>query len=431
MERIWILGVGWRQDDLTLGAVKRLRSGNRVILRTGRCECAEWLKEENIVFETLDSLYDECENFDELIEQTAEAVLAVAENEAVVYCVNDLSDKTSALICEKAGEAVELIPGVSEGAQLIPFAGEDVRIISAADADLFEPDVHLSTLIRELDNPMLASDVKLKLSEHYPDEMDIYLCDAAGRIQKRPLCDLDRLDAYDHRLCALIPAVRELDRLERYNVRHLEEIMMRLRDFDGCPWDREQTHETLRQYLVEEAYEAVDAINRDDTDALYDELGDVLLQVIFHSDIARQYGEFTFGDVTTAICKKMLRRHPHVFGKAIAETSGDVQELWSDIKRKEKNQKNLSDMLKDIPESFPALLRAEKVCKRLTEHPELIPAPEEAWTAWNKEKNAEALGDFLIALVNCARKESVAAELSLNESIERMIRTVADKDISV
>ena len=270
MNRIQIIGIGWHEDDLTLGAVKALRAGEKVILRTGRCGCAEWLKAEGIPFETLDSLYEQCEDFDELIEETAQAVLDSAESEPVVYCVNDLSDKTCAWLCSHAAESVSLVPGVSEGSRLFAFAGDDVRIISAADADMFEPDVRTSTLVREIDTPMLASDIKLRLAEHYPDELNIYVMDAAGCIHSMPLCELDRLEQYDHRMCALIPTVRDLNRLERYDVRHLEEIMSRLRDFDGCPWDREQTHESLRRYLVEEAYEAVDAINRDDMDDLYD-----------------------------------------------------------------------------------------------------------------------------------------------------------------
>lgn len=119
------------------------------------------------------------------------------------------------------------MPGVCEGGSLFAFAGDDVRIVSAADADVFYPDVRVSTLVREIDSPMLAGDIKLRLSEHYPDELDIYIIDAAGRIQSVPLCELDRLEGYDHRMCALIPAVHELDRLERYDVRHLEEIMRR------------------------------------------------------------------------------------------------------------------------------------------------------------------------------------------------------------
>lgn len=421
MEQIRILGIGWHEDDLTLGAVRALRSGDRIILRTGRCGCAEWLKSEGIAFETLDELFEECEDFDELIERSAQAVMDAAADGPVVYCVSDLSDKTCAQLCREAPASVQLMSGVSEGGSLFAFAGDDVRIVSAADADLFEPDVRVSTLVREIDSPMLAGDIKLRLSEHYPDELDIYISDAAGRIQSVPLCELDRLDEYDHRMCALIPAVRELDRLQRYDVRHLEEIMRRLRDFDGCPWDREQTHESLKRYLVEEAYEAADAIDRDDPDDLYDELGDVLLQVIFHAEIARQFGEFELSDITTAICSKMIRRHPHVFGSACAEDADAVTDLWSELKKQEKQLSTGADTMKAVAGSLPALMRAAKVVKRAVQHGGVYPDVDAAWREWKQNASEKTLGNLLLALSARASQDAFEAELSLNSAIDRFI----------
>lgn len=421
MEQIRILGIGWHEDDLTLGAVRVLRSGDRIILRTGRCGCAEWLKAEGIPFETLDKLFEECEDFDELIEQSAQAVMDAADDKPVVYCVSDLSDKTCVQLCREAQGSVQLMPGVCEGGSLFAFAGDDVRIVSAADADVFYPDVRVSTLVREIDSPMLAGDIKLRLSEHYPDELDIYIIDAAGRIQSVPLCELDRLEGYDHRMCALIPAVHELDRLERYDVRHLEEIMRRLRDYDGCPWDREQTHESLKRYLVEEAYEAADAIDRDDPDDLYDELGDVLLQVIFHADIARQYGEFELSDVTTAICRKMIRRHPHVFGHIRAEDADTVTDLWNDLKKQEKQLSTGADTMRAVAGSLPALMRAAKVVKRAVQHRGAYPDADAAWSEWKQNVSEQALGNLLLALSGKANQKEIEAELSLNKAIDRFI----------
>lgn len=422
MEQIHILGIGWHEDDLTLGAVRLLKAGYKIILRTGRCGCAEWLRAEGIPFETLDDLFEECEDFDELIERSAGEVLSSAEASSVVYCVSDLSDKTCSALCREAAESVHLVPGVSEGSSLLAFAGEDVRIISAADADLFEPDVRVATLVREIDSAMLASDIKLRLTEHYPDELEIYTIDAIGRIQQILLCDLDRMDVYDHRLCALIPAVKDLDRLERYDVRHLEEIMRRLRDFDGCPWDREQTHESLSRYLVEEAYEAVDAINRDDMDDLYDELGDVLLQIIFHADIARQYGEFELSDVATAICRKMIRRHPHVFGTVQADNADEVTDLWTELKKQEKAQKTGAETMKAVAGSLPALMRAAKVVKRAIQHGGSAPDTDTAWSEWKKQPGSETLGLLLLSLSAHAYQNGIEAELSLSEATDQFIR---------
>lgn len=422
MATIRIIGIGWQEDDLTLGAVRILRAGETIVLRTGRCGCADWLNREGISFRTLDELYDQCEDFDELIDASAQTICDLAKSGPVVYCVCDLSDKTCARIIEIAGpNEVELVPGVSEGTCLLPFAGGGVCTISAADADLFEPDARINTLVKELDSAMLASDIKLKLTEKYPDELTVYVCDAKGKIIRLPLCDLDRLNQYDHRMCALIPAVHVLEKLERYDVCHLVEIMRRLRDWDGCPWDREQTHESLRTYLVEEAYEAVEAINQDDTDALYDELGDVLLQIIFHADIARQYGEFELSDVTTAICKKMIRRHPHVFGSVEADTPEAVSALWSDIKEREQSVKNGVDAMKQVAGSLPALMRAGKVLKRARKHYEVVFSFNDAMNNWLKTPNSDTLGELLLALTDEAGKHGVEPELALTEAIQRMI----------
>ena len=428
METIRIVCVGWQEDELTLGAVKCLRGGDRVVLRTGRCGCAEWLKEEGIPFGTLDELYEQCEDFDELIDASAREILDISENEPVIYCINDPSDKTIFPIIQAAKERTELLPGVSEGCRLISFAGDDVRIISAADADLFESDAHMSTLVRELDSPMLAGDIKLRLTEKYPDELEIFVCEPDGKIRSLPLCELDRLEKYDHRLCALVPAVRELERLERYDIRHLEEIMRRLRDFEGCPWDREQTHETLSPYMVEEAYEAVDAIIKDDTDALYDELGDLLFQIVFHAEIGRQYGEFELSDVTTAICRKMLRRHPHVFGDVRLDTVEDTRQLWSEIKKEERAQKRFTETLKDIAGSFPALMRSAKICKKVQRSGLSLPDLKEAWDSWQTSPNEETLGRLLMAMTGEAEKLGLESELALSEYLDCYIRRLEEAE---
>lgn len=433
MNQIRIIGIGWETDDLTLRAMRYLKSGGQVVLRTGRCGCADWLNEEGISYSTMDELYQQCEDFDELIDETARAVIRMAQENPVVYCVSDLTDKTCIRLVEMVREQIELIPGVSEGAALTAFSGDSLTIVSASDAETFRPDAHQSTLVREIASPILAGEIKLRLMEAYPEELTIYLSGADGQIRSVPLCELDWQDEnqYDHRMCALIPAVSELKQLNRYSVRHLEEIMQRLRDWDGCPWDREQTHETLRKYLIEEAYEAVDAINRDNTDDLYDELGDILLQIIFHSDIARQYGEFEFSDVTTAICTKMIRRHAHIFGDAQAETTEEVNRLWDEIKNQEKEIKTGADALNSVARSLPALIRAAKVSKKATERGAIAADAESAWTAYQASDSPANLGQLLFALAGAAGRNGLDAETALTEAIDSYIEQFAaqEKDV--
>ena len=149
-----------------------------------------------------------------------------------------------------------------------------------------------------------------------------------------------------------------------YTVNQLLEIMTALRSPGGCPWDIEQTHQSIRNDAVEEAYEVADAIDSNDTEALCEELGDMLLQVVFHSRIAEEDGEFTFENVVDGICKKLILRHPHVFGEEEVENSSEVLDLWDSIKKEEKHQQTFTETLKSVPSAFPALMRSAKVQKR-------------------------------------------------------------------
>lgn len=152
---------------------------------------------------------------------------------------------------------------------------------------------------------------------------------------------------------------------KRYTTEQLNQILEILRSPEGCPWDREQTHKSIRNDMLEETYEAVDAIDLDDNEALCEELGDMLLQVVFHSTIAKEQGDFTYEDVVDGVCRKLILRHPHVFGSGSAETSEQVLDMWDKIKKEEKHQETVSDTLKSVPVAFPSLMRAAKVQKRV------------------------------------------------------------------
>ncbi len=151
---------------------------------------------------------------------------------------------------------------------------------------------------------------------------------------------------------------------EKFTTKQLLEIMRALRAPGGCPWDREQTHKSIRKDLLEEAYEVADAIDKSDDTALCEELGDLLLQVVFHSAIAEEENAFSYSDVVDGICRKLILRHPHVFGKERAENSTEVLDLWDKVKMEEKHQESFTQTLRSVPEAFPALMRSAKVQKR-------------------------------------------------------------------
>lgn len=220
--------------------------------------------------------------------------------------------------------------------------------------------------------------------------------------------------------------------------RKLVEIMARLRAEGGCEWDRAQTHETLRQYLVEETHEVVDAIRQGDPALLCEELGDLLLQILFHARIAQENGEFDISDVIASISEKMVRRHPHVFGEARADSPEAVSLQWDHIKRTVENRAHGS-IVGGVPREFPSLLRASKMSKKaaragfdwerteqvLEKVEEELGELKEAMSGADPARTEHELGDVLFALVNLARFLNLNPEIAMmsaNDRFERRFR---------
>lgn len=222
-----------------------------------------------------------------------------------------------------------------------------------------------------------------------------------------------------------------------YNTKDLEEIVRLLRSPGGCPWDIEQTHASLRRNFLEEAYEVVEAIDEGDLDHLKEELGDSLLQVVFHACIEQEAGRFTLDDVADGICKKLIYRHPHVFGDVTVSGTGEVLDNWEALKRTEKHQETYTDTLRSVARSLPSLWRAEKVQKKAKKAgfdwddatgalDKLSEEIEELKQAVAQGTNIEEeLGDLLFAAVNVSRFVQVDAEEALNKATDKFIRRFA------
>ena len=234
---------------------------------------------------------------------------------------------------------------------------------------------------------------------------------------------------------------------ERYSFDDLCEIMTILRGEGGCPWDREQTHESIRNSFIEETYEAVEGIDNGDMALLREELGDVMLQVVFHSEMERERGVFDIGDVITDECKKLISRHPHIFGEAKAETSSDVLDAWDKIKAEEKKRRTTTQKLRSIPGSLPALMRADKLGEISKKVGFDFGSAAEAYSKISEETGEvgelidggdadrleEEIGDLLLAVVNTARMCGIDSERALSRAcdkycarFERVERAVAE-----
>ncbi len=222
---------------------------------------------------------------------------------------------------------------------------------------------------------------------------------------------------------------------DNYNVDDLVNIVEILRSPEGCPWDREQDHKSIRRDFLEETYEVIEAINKNDKELLLEELGDVLLQVVFHTQIEREKGTFDLSEVADGICKKMIERHPHVFGEVKAETSDAVLENWDVIKKRTKNQKSQTESMLSVPREFPALMRADKVQKKAAKVGfdwesidgafdkvgEELEELREAVKNGDRLNIHEELGDLLFSVVNVSRFVKVDSEEALTNSTDKFI----------
>ncbi len=237
----------------------------------------------------------------------------------------------------------------------------------------------------------------------------------------------------------------------KYSSEELLLIMKTLRSPGGCPWDIEQTHKSIRNDLLEEAFEVVDAIDTDDDTALCEELGDLLLQVVFHSEIAAEEGSFDYNDVVDGIARKLVLRHPHVFGEAKADNSTEVLDLWDEIKKEEKHQQTATDTLNSVPKAFPALMRSAKVQKRAAkagldffdpiESGHLIGLCyelENAVAQKDKQSAAKIYGEMLFHLARVGKLIGADPEEVLNKTTDEFIdsfasaeKATAEKNISI
>lgn len=220
---------------------------------------------------------------------------------------------------------------------------------------------------------------------------------------------------------------------ERYYFDDLVTVVELLRGEGGCPWDMEQTHKSIRNDFIEETYEVIEAIDTENPTLLREELGDVMLQVVFHAQISNEEKDFDIDDVTNDICAKLIHRHPHVFGNVNAKTSAEVLKNWEAIKSEEKSRITVTDKLKAIPPMLPALMRATKVGKKakcfdfpcaedvMDKISEELVEVSEAMEEGNTEHISEEIGDLLLSITSLCRKLGVSAEEALNGATEKFI----------
>lgn len=414
-------------------------------------------------FTSMDDLYISCEDYDELNRCIAGRLVEAAEfistegyganfsdggRKSVAYLtlgrVNP--DLLAAIrdIADSGKVNVEVMPFASfaESAYAAALsyghiAGQEFLCELPANRLKAIPDTEALYAITEIDSALTSGEVKLTLSEYFPDEYEVFFAlpapDGCGyEIKTRKLFEIDRMANYDAASVLLVPSKKDID-LPRHSVEGLMQMMRRLRAPGGCPWDAEQTHETLKKSLLEECYEVIDAIDRNDPDDLCEELGDLLLQIAFHVVIEEEHASFTLRDVATGITNKMIFRHPHVFGSVHVDGSDEVLVNWEKLKKQEKHQESVASAMDSVPKSFPSLLRAYKIQKKAADvgfdwhsaeeaMPKVHEEAEEvmeAIAAGDKAHIEDEIGDLFFAAVNVARLKKVDPDLALTAATDK------------
>ncbi|MBP8692055.1 MAG: nucleoside triphosphate pyrophosphohydrolase [Sedimentibacter sp.] len=445
MNTIQIIGLGaGGEEDLTIRAHKALLEKIPTFVRTDRHPLVKELRKSiNIV--SFDDYFEKYETFDQVYENILHTLLEEARQHGKInYCTagspyfGDVVTKK--LVNEYKGQInTIIIDGMSFLDKCIKLSGyadyKNIKILDCLEADEFSFDLNSLNIITQVYDRDLASNLKLSLMETYPEDTYALIIDVLeNNVKKIPVFLLDQEKNYGFSTYFCILPI-EISNNRVYNVSNLLRLTKKLRGPDGCPWDKKQTHDSIRQHLIEEAYEVVDAIDNNDVDNLLEELGDLLFQVVFHAQLAAEEGYFNFTDVVTKVCKKMYFRHPHVFGDVKADNIEEALITWENSKLKEKKLTTYTDNLKNVPKALSPLSRSYKVQKRAAEvgfdwsnaQGALLKVKEEllefieAYEDHNIENMEEEFGDLLFALVNFARFEKINPDIALNRTINKFI----------
>jgi tetrapyrrole methylase family protein / MazG family protein len=452
MNTIYIFGLGAGDiEQLPLGVYRKLKTASPLFLRTKEHPVAKELQEEGISFTSFDFIYEKHEQFAEVYQEITAILLEQAKKSDIFYAVPGhplVAEKTVQLLleAERRNECRVVIEGgqsfldaLFTALKIDPIEGFQLMDATSFQGDEWSLTKH--TIFCQVYDSFIASDVKLTLMEQLPDDYPVYIVTAAGskeeKVTKVPLYELDRVATLNNLTSVYVPPVRD-EKLLYHRFETLRRVIATLRGPNGCPWDRKQTHASLKRYLLEETYELFEAIDDHDDDHMIEELGDVLLQVMLHAQIGEDEGMFSIDDVIRGITEKMIRRHPHVFGGVTVDNAEQVVENWQRIKEKEKETKEEPvSLLADVPKSLPSTLKAYELQKKAAKvgfdwddvepmwekvAEEIAEFQQEAVKPHDRSQLIGEFGDILFALVNVARYYDINPEEALQMVNQKFYR---------
>ncbi|GMA99094.1 nucleoside triphosphate pyrophosphohydrolase [Pelosinus sp. IPA-1] len=449
MGEITIVGLGPGSFGLiTIETLEKLKTAETLLLRTAKHPTVAEIVKRGIPFTSYDSIYEEKESFEEIYMAIAhECIKQAVMGKKVVYAVPGsplVAEKTVVLIRSLAAEKnvpITILPGMSFLEVLYTRLAidpiEGVTVLDAADLAAIPPELTTALVVTQVYNAYVASEAKLVLMENYPDDFEVVVVKNLGLPDEQlltvPLFELDRVPGIDHLTSVYVPQRPAVS--QSFSLEPILSVMAKLRSKEGCVWDIEQTHPSLRRYMVEEVYEVLEAIDLENGDDLCEELGDLLLQIVFHARIAEESKIFSMQDVIDTVTEKMVRRHPHVFGDIKVRDAGEVVLNWDAIKKQEHGHDRPS-VLDGIPKELPSLMRAYKLQAKASKvgfdwdciepiwdkiYEELTELKEACAEGQAADIEAE-LGDVLFSVVNLARFLKIDGEVALNTTNNKFRR---------
>ncbi len=443
--KIFVMGLGAGDlSQMPLGVYEQVMKVKHVYVRTEMHPVIQQLQDKGVTFTSFDYLYEKEDEFTVVYEGISQELIQKAKSgEEILFAVPGhpmVAERTTQLLLEKGsqeGIEVEILGGQSfldpmfSVLQIDPVEGFALLDALQLHRNSLNPQLHL--IITQVYDEFTASDVKLTLMDVYPDDYPVTLVFAAGvpgqqQIMKMPLYELDHIRGTHNMAAVYVPPTTKEGVLNK-QFSTLREIVAILRGPEGCPWDREQTHQSIRKHLIEETYEVLETIDEDDPVAMCEEMGDLLMQVMLHSQISEDEGDFTIDDVILGLNEKLIRRHPHVFGDRDANTSEQVVKNWEQIKTEEKKEKGINveerSLLDGIPRGLPGLMTSYELSKKAAKvgfdwdqvkevYAKIEEELEEVKEARHEEEVKEELGDLLFAVANLARFLKVDPEEALS-----------------
>lgn len=425
---ITVVGMGRSVGDLTKNGAEAISAADVVVVKSQLTHVAQAVQEIRGDAIYCDDLYQTAEDFDSLNNAIVERLQSFG-NKKVAFCVvgDGVDDTTAQLLSDS-----KVVCGVGLNACVMPAVG-GVRIYTAAELCAEKFVLPVPTVVKCIDDKFVASEVQLKLLEAFdPDCPVLFTCEK--NTKKILLSELTKQRFNYQTAISLVP--QDFTIRKTFGYYDAAEVLAVLRSPNGCPWDREQTHKSITKNAIEEAYELVDALEKEDNEHVVEELGDLLMQVLFHLEIAKENGEFQPVDVYSGLCRKLIDRHPHVFGQVKAQTAEESLDVWNSQKLKEHKIKGTAENVLDVPFGMSALLRSQKVQSRASkggyEFESVSQAAEkvkeeldELLAATQSEKLMEG-GDLLFATVNVLRLLGVDSETALLTSTQKFCNRVVE-----